>query len=175
MCPPEGSQGEKAAVREIEGSVPGQFRDPARANHLRQAVAQVLAGFEGGEPGSLLRFVGSRSKNGQSVIAQFGNLAPTWSLSERNHEVLRLGLMALVATSVGDDWRDTMISLASYHVVSEELGMDTAALFSEVGRSLAGPQRTLLEDFGRRRDITLEAFGLELRQTGEGPEIVWVG
>jgi hypothetical protein len=83
----------------------------------------------------------------------------------------------LLATGIAQvrresDPRDLMISLALHHVVAQQLGQSPSALFDSVAARLPdGPVAQLFREFGARNDVTLKAFGWQLVQTANGPDL----
>jgi hypothetical protein len=55
--------------------------------------------------------------------------------------------------------------------VALQLGQDPALLFDEAA-AYAGPARELLQAFGHRQDVTVEAFGWREVATEHGPKFV---
>jgi hypothetical protein len=71
------------------------------------------------------------------------------------------------------DWRDLLVGLAPYHDCARRLGLDPVALFDAVAGE--GPQtvRDLVRYFGRRTDVTPEAFGYVVTDAPDGPRYDW--
>jgi hypothetical protein len=69
---------------------------------------------------------------------------------------------------VKDD-RDLMMALAPLHDCAQRLGTDVPALFQRAAASGPASLRRVVEDFGRRGDVTPTAFGFAVEQTSDGP------
>ena len=77
----------------------------------------------------------------------------------------------VLSGSAAVDELDFMVGAAVHHHVALQLGQDPAVLFDEAA-AYAGPARELLQVFGRRQDVTLEAFGWREVATEGGPKFV---
>jgi len=75
-----------------------------------------------------------------------------------------------------DQWRsdprDMMLVLAPYHDCAWRLGADPARVFDVVASGAPASVRDMVRVFGRRDDITPEAFGFAVVETADGPEYV---
>ncbi len=69
---------------------------------------------------------------------------------------------------VKDD-RDLMMALAPHHDCARRLGADVPALFERAAAAGPASLRDLVEEFGRRTDVSPEAFGFCVEETPEGP------
>ena len=69
---------------------------------------------------------------------------------------------------VKDD-RDLMMALAPHHDCARRLGADVAALFRRAAAAGPASVRDVVEEFGRRTDVTPQAFGFSVDETPEGP------
>ena len=67
------------------------------------------------------------------------------------------------------DWRDVLVALAPYHHCAGRLGLDPVDLFDAVSSDLPTDLAELVRGFGRRTDITLDAFGWILTNSADGP------
>jgi hypothetical protein len=108
------------------------------------------------------------------ALGRYGARQPTTALRTRSTEILRAALLATGIAEVRHegDPRDMMIGLALHHVVAQQLGVSPPALFDDVAACLPdGPVAELFREFGARQDITLKAFGWQLIQTANGPDI----
>lgn len=104
--------------------------------------------------------------------------APSRALQAESPELLVAGLTRLLQRGEQQwlvDWRDLLTALAPYHDAARRLGSDIPTLFSQAAD--AGPEalRGHVRRFGRRRDVTLEAFGWVLRQSEDGPAYHFTG
>ncbi len=73
------------------------------------------------------------------------------------------------------DDRDLMMALAPHHDCARRLGADVAALFRRAAAAGPASLRELVEEFGRRRDVSPEAFGFCVEETPEGLRYRWTG
>ena len=73
---------------------------------------------------------------------------------------------------VKDD-RDLMMALAPHHDCARRLGADVAALFRRAAAAGPASLRELVEEFGRREDVTPRAFGFCVEETPEGLRYRW--
>lgn len=73
-------------------------------------------------------------------------------------ERLRLGLIAIEESD--GDYRDLLLTVAYHHVVASELGVAPAERFDEAADYARRPTADLFRGFGRRTDVTREAFGI---------------
>jgi hypothetical protein len=67
------------------------------------------------------------------------------------------------------DDRDLMMALAPHHDCARRLGADVPALFGRAAAAGPASLRELVEGFGRRTDVTPQAFGFCVEDTPEGP------
>jgi hypothetical protein len=68
---------------------------------------------------------------------------------------------------VKDD-RDLMMALAPHHDCARRLGADVPALFRRAAAAGPASLRERVEEFGRRRDVSPQAFGFYVEDTPEG-------
>ena len=71
------------------------------------------------------------------------------------------------------DERDLMMALAPHHDCARRLGADVGALFRRAAAGGPASLRELVEEFGRRTDVTPRAFGFCVEQTPDGPRYRW--
>ena len=71
------------------------------------------------------------------------------------------------------DDRDLMAALAPHHDCARRLGADVAALFRRAAAAGPASMRALVEEFGRRTDVTPQAFGFCVEETSEGLRYRW--
>ena len=90
--------------------------------------------------------------------------------------LVEAGLVELLVTGeeewVKDD-RDLMMALAPHHDCARRLGADVAALFRRAAAAGPASLRELVEEFGRREDVTPRAFGFCVEETPEGLRYRW--
>ncbi|HEX6652292.1 MAG TPA: hypothetical protein VF072_06080 [Thermoleophilaceae bacterium] len=67
------------------------------------------------------------------------------------------------------DDRDLMMALAPHHDCARRLGADVPALFRRAAAAGPAGLREGVEEFGRRTDVTPQAFGFRVEETPEGP------
>jgi hypothetical protein len=95
-------------------------------------------------------------------------------------QLLRTGDPSLVEADLVDllvtgeeEWvkddRDLMMALAPCHDCARRLGADVAALFRRAAAAGPASLRDCVEEFGRRTDVTPQAFGFRVEETPEGP------
>ena len=97
----------------------------------------------------------------------------TRALRTRDPALLRDELGRTVGTYDGLDDRDLMLALAPMHDCARRIGVDPVALFDEVAASAAPDLAVLLRHFGRRTDITAQAFGFAVVRGADGPAYAW--
>jgi hypothetical protein len=73
------------------------------------------------------------------------------------------------------DDRDLMMALAPHHDCARRLGADVPALFRRAAAAGPASVRELVEQFGRRTDVTPQAFGFCVEETPEGLRYRWDG
>ena len=108
------------------------------------------------------------------ALGRYGTRQPNIALWARSREILRAALLATGIAEVRheNDPRDLMIGLALHHVVAQQLGLAPPSLFDDIAARLPhGPVADLFQAFGVRKDITLKAFGWQLVQTANGPDL----
>jgi hypothetical protein len=62
-----------------------------------------------------------------------------------------------------------MVDLAPYMDCARRLGVDPVAMFDQASSGTSHDLGKLVREFGRRGDVTLEAFGWVLEAKPEGP------
>ncbi len=72
------------------------------------------------------------------------------------------------------DYRDLMVGLAPLHDCARRLGVDVAALFAEAAYVVGGEVGDVARGFGRRTDVTPEAFLYRVMDEPDGPAYRWV-
>jgi hypothetical protein len=108
------------------------------------------------------------------ALGRYGSRQPSIALRTGSPENLRAALLATGIAEVrdGGDPRDLMIGLALHHFVAQQLGLTPSDLFDDLAARLPdGPAADLFREFGARQDITLKAFGWQLVQTANGPDL----
>ena len=101
---------------------------------------------------------------------------PTRALRGRSPELLRAGLEQLVVEGQSRwlaDWRDLLAALAPYHDCASRLGLDPALEFEAIAADAPDELRELIRSFGRRDDVTPDAFGFTVVDGADGPRYEW--
>lgn len=100
----------------------------------------------------------------------------TRALRARSATMLRAGLLRLL-TDDGAQWRadvrDLCVALAPYHDCATRLGLNPAEVFEEAAHDGPEELRADVRAFGRRRDVTPDAFGFAIEERSDGPAYVW--
>jgi hypothetical protein len=102
--------------------------------------------------------------------------APTRALRSHSPALLTRGLDALLADGEEQwlaDTRDLLIVLAPYFDCAVRLGLDPAAFFETAAASGPSSLQETVTNFGRRTDVTAEAFGFCVVEDGDGPRYEW--
>lgn len=113
-----------------------------------------------------------RARKGAVVLALV-----TKALREDSPDVLRSGLAQFLRetqTRSSDDLRDLMVALAPFHDCSRRLGLDAPAVFDQAAAAGPSSLASAVREFGRRADITPDAFGFAVEDTPAGAEYRWV-
>jgi len=76
---------------------------------------------------------------------------------------------AAATDAVAVDWRDVLVALAPYHDCAQRLGLDPVALLDAASADAPDDLKALVRKFGRRSDVTLDAFGWTLTTSSDGP------
>lgn len=97
----------------------------------------------------------------------------TEALRLRSADTLRSGLARVVRKASADS-RDYMTALAPLHDCARRLGLDVESVFEEAALAGHGEAATIVREFGRRLDVTPEAFGFTVEDAPDGPEYRWV-
>ena len=97
------------------------------------------------------------------------------ALARKSSDLCEAGLLALLLTidpNNGEtDPRDLMVSLTPLHVVAQNRDLGPAELFDRYAELAPAPIGETFKKFGRRMDVTLEAFGWALAQ---GQPVRWI-
>jgi hypothetical protein len=100
---------------------------------------------------------------------------PTHALRARDPEAFRAELRALLHADPEDwerDWRDLLVALAPFHDCARRLGLDVVAELDAAAADGPPSIADHVRAFGRRGDVTLEAFGHALEDGPGGPRYV---
>lgn len=101
---------------------------------------------------------------------------PTRALRARDPQELHTGLLHILIEGEEEwlkDWRDLLVGLAPYHDCARRLGLDPVAVFDAVAQDAPSKLQGIVRDFGRRTDVTPEAFGYVVTETTDGPRYDW--
>ena len=94
------------------------------------------------------------------------------ALRERRPELLRDELVGMLIAGEQEwlrDARDLMVTLAPYHHCAALLQLDVAAEFGAAARAGPASIRSTVMEFGRRTDVSPEAFGFVFEWDEDGP------
>src|SRR5690348_12418143 len=100
----------------------------------------------------------------------------TRALRAGSASILRVGLLRLLTNGRAQwrgDVRDLYVALALYHDCATRLGLDPTEVFEEVADDGPVELRAAVRAFGRRKDVTPEAFGFAVEERSDGPRYVW--
>lgn len=164
-----GNRGLPLRARYGQPVQPNLSRIPGDGDGRAEAILLRVQGMTG------QHLLNSLDERDALVLGRYGARQPTIAFRDRSAERLRNTLLASALGRIlqHDDARDMMVDLALHYVVAQRIGVAPRALFTEIAVRLpAGPDRDLLQTFGERRDVTLEAFGWQLVETPDGPDFV---
>jgi hypothetical protein len=102
----------------------------------------------------------------------------TRALRERRPELVREELVAMLIAGEEEwlrDERDLMVALAPYHHCAAQLQLDVPAVFDAAASAGPATVRSTVTEFGRRTDVTPEAFGFVVEWDEDGPRYGWAG
>ncbi len=96
----------------------------------------------------------------------------TRALRERRPELVREDLVEMLIAGE-EEWlrddRDLMVALAPYHHCAAQLQLDVPAVFDAAARAGPATVRRTVTEFGRRTDVSPEAFGFVVEWDEDGP------
>jgi len=161
----------RSAARE-----PLAARDRA-AHQLRRALADVAGRRAADDPDwdRIVQQVADRSIDPLSgAEALYSRAAPhqhlaTIALRNRSPGTLLVGLIGAANLPADEDPRDLMVGLAPFADAARRLGLDVSDLFERAAAGSGGRHAELIREFGRRSDVTLDAFGWRIVELPEGP------
>jgi hypothetical protein len=137
------------------------------------ALGRVLAEVA---PEQRAAFSSSLSSHARRVLGRFMLRAPMLALRGRDGSVLRDGLLVdVLLKQKVRDWRDDLVAFAPYYYAARQLGLSPEELFNEVATFAVSELADIMRTFGRRRDVTLGAFGWRRVETSEGPTLEMLG
>lgn len=69
----------------------------------------------------------------------------------------------------GKDSRDLMLSLAPFHDCARRLGLEVSRVFNDAADGAGGDAGEIARAFGRRSDVTPDAFAFAVESDPDGP------
>jgi hypothetical protein len=132
-------------------------------------VAALCGSLVGTSISERARFRAELGHRQRVVLGRFGVRSTTVALRERSPARLRVGLIAIALGETNVDARDLMVTVAPHHHVARQLGLAPAEIFDEAASFAEPDTAAVLRSFGRRTDVTPEAFGFRLLDTPVGP------
>jgi hypothetical protein len=93
----------------------------------------------------------------------------TAALREKSQSVLHGGLIWTLRMYDGKDQRDLMLSLAPFHDCACRLGLDVSQVFDNAADAVGGEAGDIARVFGRRSDVTPDAFAYAVESDPDGP------
>jgi hypothetical protein len=94
----------------------------------------------------------------------------TAALREKSQSVLCGGLIWTLRMYDGKDARDLMLSLAPFHDCARRLGLDVSQVFDDAADAVGGEAGEVARVFGRRSDVTPDAFAYTVEAGPDGPK-----
>jgi hypothetical protein len=142
-------------------------------------IAAICSTLMEASPDQCETFASSISTHQRQVLGRYSLRSTMLAVRERSTQRLLTGLVAYaVATPRVHDPRDEMVALALHHSTATALGVRPATLFDQAAASARPELADLFRVFGRRTDVTPEAFGWRQVATHDGPtfeDISWHG
>jgi hypothetical protein len=93
----------------------------------------------------------------------------TAALREKSRSVLHGGLIWTLRMYDGKDPRDLMLSLAPFYDCARRLGLDVSQVFDDAADAVGGEAGEVARVFGRRSDVTPDAFAYAVESGPDGP------
>jgi hypothetical protein len=134
-------------------------------------VAALCVSLAGTSSSQRARFRAELRHRQRAVLGRFGVRSATVALRESSPARLRVGLIAIALEQTTVDPRDLMVAVAPHHHVARQLGQDPAEIFDEAASFANADAAAVLRAFGRRTDVTPEAFGFRQLDTPHGPQL----
>jgi hypothetical protein len=136
---------------------------------LDERLAVIVQRYLAAAPSQRQQFLAQFDRQQRTLLALFGHRAATLAMRRQERAWLRWGLLgAALANYDTAERRGIAISLAIYHHVARQLGVNTVDLFDEIADCVQGDLAPLLRQFGRRSDIRLAQFGWRELNTADG-------
>jgi hypothetical protein len=133
-------------------------------------VAALCASLAGTSSSQRAQFRAELGHRQRVVLGRFGVRSAAVAVRENSPARLRVGLIAIALEETNVDPRDLMLTVAPHHHLARQLGLAPAEIFDEAA-SFANPDTAaVLRAFGRRTDVTPEAFGFRPFDTPVGPQ-----
>lgn len=106
------------------------------------------------------------------ALSSYVSRADWLALEEKSADRILSGLVihAIVAHS-SDDSHETMVALAPLRVAADRLKSNSAQLFAEAATFANAAVASSMVEFGKRNDVTLEAFGWQHVDTEYGARL----
>ena len=133
-------------------------------------MEQMLLALINGSARQRQSLVYSLTEQRRRALARYAHRAPMVAMQTSEAAHLDAGLVAhsLLRQRVSD-WRDDLVFFAPYHHVARALGLDPATLFNRAAAVAAPDLAEVMRTFGRRRDVSLGAFGWRQIDAPGGP------
>ena len=145
------------------------YGEPCLTDQAIGSLGRALAGATTEQRASFSNVLTSHARR---VMGRFVLRAPMLTLRERDASVLLDGLLVhVVLEQRVRDWRDDLVAFAPYYYAAQQIGRSPDALFDEAATFAVPELATIMQTFGRRRDVTLGAFGWRRVETPEGPTL----
>lgn len=93
----------------------------------------------------------------------------TAALRDKSQSTLHGGLIWTLRAYDGKDSRDLMLSLAPFHDCARRLGLDVGEVFNDAADVVGGEAGEVARVFGRRSDVTPDAFAFTVESSPDGP------
>ena len=134
-------------------------------------VAALCASLANTSSSQRARFRAELGHRQRVVLGRFGVRSAAVAARESSSARLRVGLIAIALEETSVDTRDLMVTVAPHHHVARQLGLAPAEIFDEAASFASPDTAAVLRAFGRRTDVTPEAFGFRPLDTPDGPQI----
>src|SRR5262245_44329406 len=158
-----------AVAETLRGISLDQYKRHGVAWEIDDRIMALARGFERATAAQRAELRAGLTRGEGGVLGRYGHLAAGLALGERSEARLNSGIVcAAMAASASDDPRDVMVNIAPHHFTADELGVPVVELFDRAAEFAEEGVRDLFRDFGRRTDITLEAFGWRVVADGAG-------
>ncbi|MBO3748308.1 hypothetical protein J5X84_19720 [Streptosporangiaceae bacterium NEAU-GS5] len=158
----------------LRGITPKAYKMHGAAWEIDDRIMGLVDGFERATMEQRAEVRAGLTDGECVVLGRYGHYAAGLALGERSERRLTTGIVCTaMATSASEDWRDVMVTIAQHHFVADELGVPVVELFDRAAEFADERVRDLFRAFGRRTDITLEAFGWRVVAMDQGKVFHW--